>query len=252
MKRTLMRHRTRTRVFPTRLAAFTVLGTLLCASGLHAQAVEPRYPVEPTALGGRVHLQMNTTSADGEVESEFYVRRARIWAATRVNDWIDGAVQVDVSGATAVARYAFVRLSFSPAPPESFGQFKRAFDNFQLTSSSQILVIERTGNVRGVTGCAGIGGVCSYSRLAEQLELSSLDIGMLLQGENADQTVEYLVSFTDGSGANTREENDGKSFSGRLAWRPVPGLKLGANAGVHDYPNHVTGSDDYAPGGVRC
>jgi hypothetical protein len=190
---------------------------------------------------------MNTTSEPGEIGTEFDVRRARIWVAARANDWIDGAVQVDVSGATAMARYAFVRLSFSPAARLSFGQFKRAFDNFELTSSSRILVVERDGNVRGVTGCAGVGGVCSYSRFSEKLELSSLDVGVLLQGESPGGAVEYLISFTNGTGDNAPEENNAKSVSGRLAWHPVGGVRLGANVGVHDYPNPVTASDDHAP-----
>jgi len=214
---------------------------------LYAQAVEPREPVERTELGGRLHFQWNTTSADGEVSSEAFVRRARIWVATRFNDWIDGVVHVDVAGAGAVARYAFVRLSPSPSAHVSFGQFKRAFDLFELTPSSQILVVERDGNVRGVTPCAGIGGVCSYSRFSEKLQLSSLDVGVLMDGEVAGGKLGYLVSVTNGSGPNRREENDAKSVAGRVEWRPSADLKLGANASVHDYPNPVTSTDSHAP-----
>jgi Phosphate-selective porin O and P len=203
--------------------------------------------VEHTELGGRVHLQFNTTSGDGP-SSEFLLRRARIWAATRVNDWIDGAAQIDFSGGKVAARYAFVRLAFNESTRLSFGQFKRAFDVFELTSSSQILVIERSGNIRGVeSACAGIGGVCSYSRFSEKLQLSSLDVGMLLQGELADGRVGYLLSLTNGTGGNAREENDTKSFAGRVEWFPVEKLRLGANVSVHDYPNEVTASDEVAP-----
>ena len=101
-----------------------------------SQAVEPRAPVERTELGGRLHLQWNTTSAEDGNRSEFLLRRARIWGGTRVNDWIDGAVQVDMAGGSASARYAFVRLSLSPAARISFGQLKRAVDVFELTSSA--------------------------------------------------------------------------------------------------------------------
>ena len=212
-----------------------------------AQAVEPRTPVEGTELGGRVHLQWNTTSADGAHGSEFMMRRARIWAATRVNDWIDGAVQVDVSGATAVARYAFVRLSFSPTARVSFGQFKRAFDVFQLTSSADVLVVERDGNVRSAFECAGVGGVCSFTRFSEKLQFSSLDVGMLLQGEMTNGTVGWLVSVTNGAGMNAREENGAKSFSGRLEWLAREKVRLSANAGFHDFSNEVTGRDEHAP-----
>lgn len=227
------------------LAAALALGARPSAAA--AQAVEPRTPVERTELGGRIHLQMNTTSAGGERGSEFLLRRARLWVGTRVNEWIDGAVQVDVAGGSAVARYAFVRLSLSPAARLSAGQFKRAFDVFELTSSADILVAERDGDVRGAFDCAGVGGVCSYSRFSEKLLLSSLDVGLLLQGEVADGKVGYLVSVTNGPGPNTREENGAKSFSGRVEWFPIPTVKLGANLGVHDHPDAVTGEDAYAP-----
>ena len=212
-----------------------------------AQAVEPRAPVQRTELGGRFHLQMNTSSVDGENASEFTLRRARIWAATRVNEWIDGAVQVDVAGGNASARFAFVRFSLSPAARLSFGQFKRAFDNFELTSSADILVVERDGDVRGAFDCAGVGGVCSYSRFSERLLLSSLDQGVLLQGETADGKVGYMFSATNGTGPNVREENSAKSFSGRVEWLPRAGIKVGANAAVHDYVNGITGKDEHAP-----
>lgn len=212
-----------------------------------AQPVEPRVPVEQTTLGGRVHLQLNSSSTPGETGTEFLLRRARLWGAARINDWIDAAVQVDVAPEKAVARYAFLRLSLSSGTRLSFGQFKRAFDNFELTSSSQILVVERDGDVRGSFDCAGVGGVCTYSRFSEKLLFSSLDIGVLLQGEAAGGDVEYLVSLTNGPGPNTREENDGKSYAARVSWRPVAGVKLGVNHGVHDYPNPLTGEDGTAP-----
>lgn len=235
---------------PSRSAVAVALTVLLLAidsTSLVAQAVEPRAPVEHTELGGRFHLQMNTSSADGEIGSEFLVRRARVWAAARVNEWIDGAVQVDVAGGAASARYAFLRFSLSPAARISFGQFKRAFDNFELTSSADVLVVERDGDVRGAFDCAGVGGVCTYSRFSEKLFFSSLDVGVLLQGETDDGTLGYLISATNGTGPNAREENNAKSFSGRVEWAAAPSVKIGANAGVHDYINGVTGEDAYAP-----
>ncbi len=226
------------------LAAVLVAGAPRPAD---AQAVEPRVPVERTELGGRVHLQLNTTSADSETDSEFVVRRARLWVAARVNEWIDGAVQIDVSRGKAAARYAFVRLAVSPTANITLGQFKRAFDNFELTSSSQTLVVERDGDIRGAGACAGVGGVCSYSRFSEKLLLSSLDVGVLVQGELAGGRLGYLLSATNGPGPNVREENDTKSFSGRLEWMAGEEVKVGINMAVHDYPNPVTGADEYAP-----
>lgn len=211
-----------------------------------SQAVEPRTPVERTELGGRLHLQWNTTSAEQGSRSEFVLRRARIWVGTWVNDWIDGAVQVDAAGGSASARYAFVRLSLSPAARISFGQLKRAFDVFELTSSADVLVVERDGDVRGAFDCAGVGGVCSYSRFSEKLLFSSLDVGAFLEGESAGGKLAYLLSATNGPGLNAADENGAKSVSGRVEWLLLPESRLGMNAGLHDYPNPATLRDAHA------
>jgi len=107
-----------------RLAILSFFLSLAPGHPLRAQAVEPRTPVKRLALGGRVHLQYATSSAAGVPASQFVLRRGRLFADVQVNDWIEGAVQVDFSG----------------------------------------------------------GGICSYSRFSEQLELSSLDIGVLAEG----------------------------------------------------------------------
>ncbi|MDP2958215.1 MAG: porin [Longimicrobiales bacterium] len=231
-----------------RHAALTVVLALAAHPAVSSsQFVEPRAPVERTELGGRLHFQWNTTSAEDARRSEFLLRRARIWVATRVNDWIDGAVQLDIAGGSASARYAFVRLSLSPAARISLGQLKRAFDVFELTSSADVLVVERDGDVRGAFDCAGVGGVCSYSRFSEKLLFSSLDVGAFMQGEAAGGKIAYLLSATNGPGPNTGEENGAKSFSGRVEWLLFPGSTLGMNAGLHDYPNPVTHRDAHAP-----
>lgn len=198
-------------------------------------------------VGGRIHLQYNTSSADPDVASAFLLRRARIWAGARINDWIDGAAQIDFSGGRVAARYAFLRFSLDPALRISLGQFKRAFDVFELTSSSETLVIERDGDVRGVAACAGLEGVCSYSAFSERLEMSSLDVGMLLEGELASGRLRYLASLTNGPGDNALEDNATKSVSGRLEWVAAPSVTLGANAGLHDYVNPVSRENTYAP-----
>lgn len=211
-----------------------------------AQAVESRAPVEGTELGGRIHFQAATSSADATVGSEFFLRRARVWVATRVNAWLDGGVQIDVSGGSASARLAFLRAALGESTSLTVGQFKRAFDVFELTSSADILVVERDGDIRGAGGCAGVGGVCSYSRFSEKLLFSSLDVGMLLEGEAAGGSLGYLLSVTNGPGPNTREENGAKSFSARGEWRADADVIVGVNAGLHDYPNPVTGADEHA------
>lgn len=185
-------------------------------------------------LTGRLHLQWNTTSVDGPISNEFLIRRARLTAEIDFNDWISGKIQPDYGEGGISLKDAYLRLSFDPAIRATLGQFKRPFDLFELTSSTQILVIERAGGIRGVDTCAGPGGICTYSRLTEKLGYSDRDIGVLLEGDLGDR-VEYSASVTNGTGANTEEENGSKSFTGRLAVAAAPDLTVAANAGVHDY-----------------
>ncbi len=229
-----------------RWALLSGLLSLAPGSHLRAQSVEPRTPVKRLTLGGRVHLQYNTSSAEGVPASQFVLRRARLFTDVQVNDWIEGAAQVDFSGGRASARYAFVSLTLDPALRLSFGQFKRAFDLFELTSSSQILVVERDGQIPGEGSCPGVGGVCSYSRFSEQLELSSLDIGVLAEGDLPGGHVSYRASVTNGPGGNTAEENSAKSVSARLSWHATPSMTWSVNAAVHDHPDS-SGATGYAP-----
>lgn len=226
------------------------LAALACAASatpVSGQSdIDLRTPIEGIEIGGRVHAQFSTTSVDVVPSTDFRVRRARLWVAARINDWIDSAVQLDFASGAAEGRYMFVRGTVSPALRVSAGQLKRAFDLFELTSSSQILVVERAGRIRGVNVCAGVGGLCSYSRLSEQLEFSSLDVGVFADGVLAGGSLEYRVSFTNGAGPNQADDNSAKSASGRVQVVAADGLLLGANVATHDYFNSATGRDEHA------
>lgn len=198
-------------------------------------------------LTGRVHLQWNSTSVDGELSNEFLIRRARFTAEVDINDWISGKVQPDFGDGGISLKDAYLRLSFDPAFRTTIGQFKRPFDLFELTSSTQILVVERAGGVRGVDACSGPGGVCSYSRLTEKLGYSDRDIGVMVDGSFGEGW-KYMASVTNGTGGNGEEENDTKSYSGRLGFEPLPDLAVAAQVGVHDYidGSGATSSNEYA------
>ena len=194
---------------------------------------------------GRVHTQFSTSSVAGERWSEFEIRRARLTAAAKLSDLVDGRIQPDFGNGKIALQDAFLRLSFSPAIRVSFGQFKRAFDVFELPSSTQILVIERTGEIAGVDACAGAGGLCSWSRLTQELGYSGRDIGVALVGR-ASERLDYHVTVTNGAGANLADENGAKSYSGRVTLRATSALRLSANVAAHDYINATTASDKYA------
>ena len=209
-----------------------------------------RAPVDSVVIGGRADIQFNTTSVDGVPGSEFLLRRARLWVSSRLNDVFDGVASVEFTDGQAQARYVFLRAWLHPSFRVTAGQFKRSFDVFSLTSSSLMLPIERTGGIRGVEDCAGVGNVCSYSRFSEQLQYGAVDTGLMVEGDlgNGDNggLLYYRAAVTNGEGGNVREINGAKSVSAHVAFRPGARLELGAGVSGHDYRNETVDTDRHA------
>ncbi len=187
-------------------------------------------------FGGRIHAQYAGSSV-AEAKTDFFLRRVRFIADVTVNDFVSARIQPDFVGGKTALQDAYVRLDFSPGFRVSVGQFKRAFDMFELASSTDLSVIERDGRVGGVDACAGVGSVCSYSRLTEKLSFAGRDQGIKIDGSSG--SVSYQATVTNGTGINVSDENDRKSFSGRLAFAASDDLTIGGNLALHDYLDDV-------------
>jgi hypothetical protein len=235
----------KTRVLRT-ISLIAILLFIIQSSPLSAQVTLNSRASELT-ITGRTHTQFNTTSVAGEKSSEFLLRRTRLTAEVTVNDLVSGKVQPDFGGGKISLKDAYLRLSFSPKFRMTSGQFKRAFDIFELTSSTQTLVIERGGDIRGVDSCMGPGtkSICSYSRFTENLGYSDRDIGVIFDGTLSSRDLHYSFAITNGAGANNKETTGTKSFSGRLEI-PIAGrFSLSPNFSAHDYLNPVLSKDQH-------
>lgn len=205
-------------------------------------------------LSGRLQVQFNTTSVDEEngtplASSEFLVRRARLTFDVSFNDLVSARLEPDYgTGGSFNLKDAWIRLSFAPAFRATLGQFKRPFDLFELTSSTQILVVERAGGIRGVDGCGPLGTVCSLSALTEELGYSDRDLGVMLDGALPGGVVRYAVTLTNGEGLNARESNGNKSYTARLSVAPVRDVVLSVNGARKDYVHPTSGADRFASG----
>ena len=206
------------------------------------------------SLSGRLNTQFNTTSVD-EVEgtplagSEFLIRRARLTLDVTFSSLIMARVEPDYgTGSSFALRDAFVRFSFAPAFRATVGQFKRPFDVFGLTSSTQILVIERTGGVRGVDACGALRTVCSFSALTEGLLYADRDLGVMIDGASPGRTLRYAVAVTNGQPVNAREQNGNKSFTARVAVAPLRNVVIGVTGARKDYQHPTTGAERFATG----
>lgn len=205
---------------------------LLSTVGLSAQTTISARAATIT-IGGRLHTQYAMSSL-GSYTDDFFFRRARLIADVSVNDFFDARIQPEFAGSGgAELKDAYVRFKFSPAFRVSMGQFKRPFDLFELASSTDLSLIERDGRVGGAGSCAGVGGICSYSRLTERLGYADRDTGVRAEGGFG--RIAYQVALINGAGANTTDTHDAKSYSGRVVVRVADGLSLGGQVALHDY-----------------
>ena len=232
----------RTQLKPILTLSILVAPALFAPASAHAQVQVSSNDAIALTLTGRVHAQYRTTSVDGPLSSEFLIRRARFGVNATIGDLIYGRVEPDYAVGKISLKDAYLRLNFDPAFRMSFGQFKRAFDIFQLYSSTQILTIERAGLVPGVESC--LVTVCSWTALSVGLGYSDRDIGVLLDGRPTER-VDYRVSFTNGTGANKQDENGTKSYAGRVVVQATTNVRLGGNLSVHDYLDEIT-ANEYA------
>ena len=193
-------------------------------------------------LSGRINVQFRTSSVTSAPSSRFLLRRARVTVVVKTGDFIEIKIQPDFGEFRM--KDAYVRMNFDPAFELTFGNAKRPFDLFELYSSSRIIVIERTGRIEGVTDCAGVPGVCSWSRLTQGLQFSERDLGVFVDGEAG--AVDYHASVTNGNSAVISDENDAKSYTGRVRVRVTSDLRLAVNAAAHDYLHPDRLVDEYA------
>ena len=223
-----------------RLYATAVAVVFFTPASIFGQ-VEIRARAATVTIGGRFHVQSITSSEDA-ISPDFLLRRARVFIGVQVADFFEARLLPDFAGGKTALQDAYISLNFDPAFEVAVGQLKRASEIFELSSSTQLAVIERDGRVPGGGDCTGVGGVCTFSRFMQKLRYSERDIGMRIAGSGGGFS--YMATVTNGTGINVRDENDGKSYSGRGAWALASGLEIGGFIGLHDYPD-ANGKTEY-------
>jgi hypothetical protein len=217
------------------------------AAPLAAQEqIQIRARAATITFGGRLQTQYSLSSIDG-AENDFFTRRARLIADVRINDFLSGRVQPDFAGGGAALKDAYVTMAFSDAFELTVGQFKRPFDIFELSSSTELSLVERDGRIEGLSTCSGVGSICSYSRFTESLGFSDRDMGVRLAGGSG--ALGYQLSLTNGTGGDSPDENDAKSLSGRVTYDVTENVSVSGQIGAHDYVDPSGNSTALAFGG---
>ncbi|MFB6368230.1 MAG: porin [Gemmatimonadota bacterium] len=187
---------------------------------------------EAIDLSGRVQVQAITSSCSErapDAESpcvervpgfDLFARRVRTALEVKVNDWISGEIQPDFGAVSGVElKNAYGRLTFGPGAKLQVGQFKKPFDGFHLTSSTQILTIERDLDIPGVPGPRAL----STAELTTRNRISSYDLGVMLFGELGGG-LGYRAGVFNGQAPEANGDvNTDKQFVGRLRYSTTAG-----------------------------
>jgi hypothetical protein len=204
-------------------------------------------------FSGRLQYQLETSSCSdatpdaGSPCSEqapatnMFLRRARVSLEATIDDRLSFKLEPDFSDLKEVSlKDAWGRYAFGPGVAVQAGHFKRPFDGFQLTSSSW-LPFERAVEVAGVSSRV----LPSYSGLAKSGDMADRDIGVMLEGEQAEGRFAWWVGmFRGGTDASDADSNTGKQFIGRVQVSVDAGdapLKLAAAVARTDAPYVVDG-----------
>ncbi|HEX6309735.1 MAG TPA: porin [Longimicrobiales bacterium] len=208
-------------------------------------AVLAQAPVE-VDVTGRVQFQWNSTSvgADetGEViaSSTFETRRVRLAARVTVGEWIEGFIEPEYSLGELGLRQVWVALEVDPAFVIRAGQFKKPFSVINLTSSAVHPMIERGVRIRGLEDALAAGNTGQLSTLRGDLLIGEqhalldvqqylgYDMGVAIEGSAGG--LAWAAGVFNGTGADERDENDGKSIAGRLTYTLDVGAPLTVGA----------------------
>ena len=207
-----------------------VLWALAVVPGVAAQS-EIAAGAADVTVGGRIHIQHSHSSA--EAVDDVFLRRARIRLDLDMAEAFDARIEAGFAGGASLTD-AWARLTLGSGLRLSVGQFKRAFSGFGIASSTDLSMIERDGKIEGVSDCPGVGGLCSFSRLAQRLKFDDRDVGFRAEGSLGSR-LSYVATLTNGEGKNTADVNDARSASARLVFAADRRLRVAAFAGSHDH-----------------
>jgi hypothetical protein len=208
---------------------------LLWGAGAQAQTVQAG-GLE-LDLSGRVQAQFNTTSvgedelADVPASSAFETRRIRFGTRFDYDGWLTGTVEADFGGESARLTDGYIDARLAEGFAIRAGQFKKPFGLIELTSSTQILTIERSARIRGLEDLMADAGtmVGEEQWLLDEGKYVGRQIGVMAHGTLG--RLGYAAGVFNGEGANSPDVEGSKAFAARLTFSVTEPLVLGMALG---------------------
>ena len=201
-----------------------------------AQAQAPTVQVQ-----GRIQVQYRFSSGDSsanynpnQVSNIFEVRRLRIQANVRFGDNMNLVIQPSFEMGALRMRDAYLRVGMTPRIGVTIGQEKSPFQRYELTSSNNLLSIERGVRILRLSNREGLNDVLV------QNGYGSHDLGAFVDYAGPDNKVTVKVGVSSGSRESLTDVNNSKSFFGRATATVMtnadnqPVLQVGASFGSRD------------------
>lgn len=174
-------------------------------------------------VAGRVQTQFAAYSGDSsaswnphaQANSSFEVRRLRIQADVRIGETITMVLQPSFEMSSLRMRDAYVRIVLAHNATSGFGltmgQEKKPFNRYELTSSNNLLSVERGLRFQGLGN-----QIIAQNNLLEDNGYIAHDIGASVDVYGAGNRVQLKVGAYNGSGESSRDVNNAKTFAARL------------------------------------
>lgn len=194
-------------------------------------------------VGGRVQTQFNTTSVDGEPESEMLLRRVRLEVTVRANRLVSGKLAPDFAGDRVSMKDAYLKLDFTPGVQFLAGKAYRPFSLLEQTSSTRTLPIERGLAIRGLDDL-------DVYELVHDLQYSDRDVGLQVMGapRGAPLGLSYAAGVFSGPLARQTGDQATYQYAARATVRPLAGAAVGASWSNRAFRNAVPGGIDIERG----
>jgi hypothetical protein len=226
-------------------------------AGLLTAATTVGIAQAPTVqVQGRIQVQYRASSGDSSgnyntslMSNGFEVRRLRIQTNVRFGDNITLVIQPSFEMGALRMRDAFLRVGLTPHFGVSVGQEKSPFQRYELTSSNNLLSIDRGLRVLRLGGREGLNDVLTNNGY------TSHDLGAFVDYIGPDSKLTLKLGVQNGSRESSVDVNNAKSFFGRATAIALmnadnqPVLQLGASFASRDRAICQTLA---APGSATC
>lgn len=171
-------------------------------------------------LGGYAQIRYRR---DESIKDTFDVRRARLDLKAALTDRLELREQTEFAGSSVKLLDATAAYQWTPEIKITAGQFKVPFSLENLTSSPRLETINRSQSVEALVA-RGKDVLGNHN---------GRDIGLQAGGGvleyDGRKLVEYAVGVFNGSGINTSDNDEQKDLAGRVVFRLLKDLSIGAS-----------------------